>query len=150
MAFAHLSYDPWELQREEREKRFVGREALLEQVLGAVAEQQGHGTLQHYLLLGPRGIGKTTLLLTLRDRVRDQLSAQWWCVQLREEEYFVRTLRDLLELTLRGLAEEESLPDAAELADWVHGEPNAERSLALAVEGLRALAAKHGRQAGEI
>ena len=77
MAYAHLSYDPWELEREEREKRFVGREALLQRVMGAVAEQQGHGTLQHYLLLGPRGIGKTTLLLTLRDRVRDRLSLRF-------------------------------------------------------------------------
>ncbi len=146
MAYAHLSYDPWELQRAEREARFVGREALLQQVLGAVAEQQGHGTPQHYLLLGPRGIGKTTLLLTLRDRVRDRFSSQWWCVQLREEEYFVQTLRDLLELVLRGLAEEEALPDATEFADLVHREADPERSLALAVDGLRALAAKHGKR----
>src|ERR1039458_4868665 len=146
MAYAHLSYDPWELEREEREKRFVGREALLQRVMGAVAEQQGHGTLQHYLLLGPRGIGKTTLLLTLRDRVRDRLSAQWWCVQLREEEYFVQTLRDLLELVLSGLADEEALPDAKELAERVRGEGNPERSLALAVDGLRALTAKHGKR----
>ncbi len=146
MAYAHLSYDPWELQRTERDARFVGREALLHQVLGAVAEQEGHGPPQHYLLLGPRGIGKTTLLLTLRDRVRDRLSSQWWCVQLREEEYYVQTLRDLLELMLHGLAEEEALREAADLAERVHREEDPERSLALAVDGLRALAATHGKR----
>jgi tetratricopeptide (TPR) repeat protein len=146
MAYAHLSYDPWELERGEREKRFVGREALLQRMLGAVAEQQEQGAPQHYLLLGPRGVGKTTLLLTLRDRVRDRLSSQWWCVQLREEEYYVQTLRDLLELTLRGLAEEEAPPEAADLAERVHREEDQERSLALAVDGLRALTAKHGKR----
>ncbi len=148
MAYAPLSYDPWEMPPEERKARLVGREVLLQTILTAVAEQQEHQTLQHYLLLGPRGIGKTTLLLTLRDRVREtpSLSAQWLCVQLREEEYFIRTLRDLLDLVLQSLAEDEHLPDAAELAARVHGEPTEQRSLAIAVDGLRALAAAHGRR----
>jgi tetratricopeptide (TPR) repeat protein len=143
-----MSYDPWETPPEERKARFVGREALLERLLSRIAEQEGHRTVQHYLLLGPRGIGKTTLLLTLRDRIRESptLSARWFCVQLREEEYFIRTLRDLLELVLRALAEDEDLPDATEVAEQVHQEKREERSLAVAVEGLRSLAARHGRR----
>jgi tetratricopeptide (TPR) repeat protein len=143
-----MSYDPWETPPEERKARFVGRETLLERILSAIAEQEAHETVQHYLLLGPRGIGKTTLLLTLRDRIRESptLSARWFCVQLREEEYFIRTLRDLLELVLRALAEEEDLPDAAEVAERVHQEKREERSLAAAVEGLRSLAASRGRR----
>jgi tetratricopeptide (TPR) repeat protein len=148
MAYGQMSYDPWETPAEERKARFVGREALLERLLSGIAEQEGHNTVQHYLLLGPRGIGKTTLLLTLRDRIRESpaLSARWFCVQLREEEYFIRTLRDLLELVLRALAEEENLPDAAEVAEQVHQEKREERSLAVAVEGLRSLAARRGRR----
>jgi len=148
MAYSQLSYDPWETTPEERKARFVGREALLQQLLSAIAEQQEHKTIQHYLLLGPRGIGKTTLLLTLRERIREDpaLSARWFCVQLREEEYFIRTLRDLLELTLRALAEDEGLPEAAELARRVHQEPKEERSLAAAVDGLRSLASSHGKR----
>jgi tetratricopeptide (TPR) repeat protein len=143
-----MSYDPWETPPEERKARFVGREALLERLLSGIAEQEGHKTVQHYLLLGPRGIGKTSILLTIRDRVRESvtLSAGWFCVQLREEEYFIRTLRDLLELVLHALAEEEDLPDAAEVAERVHQEKREERSLAVAVEGLRSLAARHGRR----
>src|ERR1017187_8507269 len=148
MAYSQLSYDPWETTPEERKARFVGRETLLQRILAAIAEQQEHKTLQHYLLLGPRGIGKTTLLLTLRERVREDpsLSARWFCVQLREEEYFVRTLRDLLELTLHALAEDEELPEAEEVARRVHQEPREERSLAAAVDGLRALASSHGKR----
>jgi tetratricopeptide (TPR) repeat protein len=148
MAYAPLSYDPWEMPPEERKARLVGREVLLQTVLSAIADQQEHQTVQHYLLLGPRGIGKTTLLLTLRDRVREtpSLSARWLCVQLREEEYFIRTLRDLLDLVLQSLAEDERIPDAAELAARVHGEPNEQRSLAIAVDGLRSIAAANGRR----
>jgi len=143
-----MSYDPWETPAAERKARFVGRQALLERLLSGIAEQEGHKTVQHYLLLGPRGIGKTSILLTVRDRVRESaaLSARWFCVQLREEEYFIRTLRDLLELVLRALAEEENLPDAAEVAERVHQEKREERSLAVAVEGLRSLAARRGRR----
>src|SRR5258708_21141879 len=114
MAFAQLSYDPWETPAEERKARFVGREKLLEQILSAIAEQQDYGSLQHYLLLGPRGIGKTTLLLTLRERIWETsaLSTRSLSVQLREEEYFVRTLRDVLDLVLFPLPEEAGLPDA--------------------------------------
>ena len=148
MGYAQLSYDPWETTPEERKARFVGREALLQRVLEAIAAQPEHQTIQHYLLLGPRGIGKTTLLLTLRDRIRGDasLSARWFCVQFREEEYFVRTLRDLLELTLGALAEEEELPEAAEMARRVREEPREDRSLAAAVDALRALASRHGKR----
>lgn len=148
MAYGQMSYDPWETPPEERKARFVGREALLERLLTGIAEQEGHKTLQHYLLLGPRGIGKTSILLAIRDRIRESaaLSAVWFCVQLREEEYFIRTLRDLLELVLRALAEEENLADAAEVAERVHQEKREERSLASALEGLRSLAAKRSRR----
>ena len=148
MAYGQMSYDPWETPAEERKARFVGREALLERLLSGIAQQEGHQTVQHYLLLGPRGIGKTSILLTVRDRIRETaaLSARWFSVQLREEEYFIRTLRDLLELVLRALAEEEDLPDAAEVAERVHQEKREERSLAVAVEGLRSLAARRGRR----
>src|SRR5207253_5011410 len=73
-------------------------------------------------------------------------SRRWFCVQLREEEYYVRTLRDLLELVLCVSAEDEDLPGLKELADRVQKEPRKERSLALAVDGLRALTQKHGRR----
>lgn len=148
MAYAQLSYDPWETSAEERKARLVGRETLLQQITSAIVEQQEHETVQHYLLLGPRGIGKTTLLLALRDRIRESpsLSARWFCVQLREEEYFVRTLRDLLYRVVQSLAEDEELPGADALLKRVQQEKNEERSLAIAVDGLREIASTHGKR----
>jgi DNA polymerase III delta prime subunit/DNA-binding transcriptional ArsR family regulator len=148
VARSHLSYDPWEIPPEERQARFVGRQALLDRILSSIAEQQTHKTIQHYLLQGPRGIGKTTLLLTLRDRIREDpaFADHWFCVQLREEEYFVRTLRDLLDLVLEALGEDVGLPEAAELARRMRQERNAGRSQAMAVDGLRDLASRHGKR----
>jgi len=141
VAYAQLTYDPWDMPREERQAVFVGRENLLRQLVTAVEEQQDHQTVQHYLVLGPRGIGKTTILLTLRDRIQDDaaLSENWFCVQLREEEYYIRTLRDLLDLTLQGLAEDEELSEAEDLLAQVHEERDDEKSLAIAIDGLRSI-----------
>jgi len=70
MPISRFVYDPWELPPEQRQTTFVGREQFLERFLGAIREQEGRTTVQHYILTGPRGIGKTTLLLVLRDRIR--------------------------------------------------------------------------------
>jgi tetratricopeptide (TPR) repeat protein len=143
-----MAYDPWETAPKERSATFVGRTVLLDQLLSAVGEQQGHGTVQHYLLLGPRGIGKTSILLTLRDRIGADptLSDHWFHVQLREEEYFIRTLRDLLDLALQALAADENLAEAAALAERVHNERDDEKSLAVAVDGLRAISKMHDKR----
>jgi len=50
-----------------------GYTLAVRQLLEAVAGQERHASVQHYLLLGPRGIGKTTVLLTLRERLREQV-----------------------------------------------------------------------------
>ena len=148
MINAQLAYDPWEIPRDVRRATFIGRKTLMDQLISVIQEQQGHKTVQHYMLLGPRGIGKTTILLMLRDLIREDptLSKNWFCVQLREEEYFVRTLRDLFDLTIQALADEESLPEAVELARQIHAEHDDEKSLAVAVDGLRTISEKHARR----
>jgi tetratricopeptide (TPR) repeat protein len=148
MAYTRMAYDPWEIAPKERSATFVGHTVLLEQLLSAVGEQRGHGTVQHYLLLGPRGIGKTSILLTLRDRIGADPthSSHWFTIQLREEEYFIRTLRDLLDLTLQALAADENLAEAADLAERVHKERDDEKSLAIAMDGLRAISRMHNKR----
>ena len=148
MAYTRMAYDPWETAPKERSATFVGRTVLLDQLLSTVGEQRGHGTVQHYLLLGPPGIGKTSILLTLRDRIGADptLSSHWFSIQLREEEYFIRTLRDLLDLTLQALAADENIAEAADLAERVHKERNDEKSLAIAVDGLRAISRMHNKR----
>jgi tetratricopeptide (TPR) repeat protein len=148
MPISRFVYDPWELPPEQRQMTFVGRERILERFLAAVREQEGRATVQHYILTGPRGIGKTALLLMLRDRIRQdpEISAQWFCVQLREEEYYIHKQRDLWQLVLQALAVEEKLVEAQKVADRAEEARDEEKSLALLVDGLRSICSRHGKR----
>jgi len=141
-------YDPWELPPEQRQTTFVGRGQILERLLAAVREQEDRATIQHYILTGPRGIGKTTLLLTLRDRIRQDpaTSAKWFCIQLREEEYYVHKQRDLWELVLRALAAEEKLLEAQKVVEQAQAARDDEKSSALLVDGLREICNRYGKR----
>jgi len=148
MPISRFVYDPWELPAEQRQTTFVGRERILDRFLAAIREQQGRATVQHYILTGPRGIGKTTLLLTLRDRIRQdaEISARWFCVQLREEEYYIHKQRDLWQLVMQALAVEEKLAEAQKVADLAQEARDEERSSALLVDGLRSICDCHGKR----
>jgi tetratricopeptide (TPR) repeat protein len=148
MAISRFVYDPWELPPEQRQTTFVGRQQFLDRFLGAIREQEGRTTVQHYILTGPRGIGKTTLLLVLRDRIRQnpEISAKWFCVQLREEEYYVHKQRDLWQLVLQALAVDEKLAEAQKLVDQAQEIRDEEKSSALLVDGLRSICERHGKR----
>ena len=62
-AFVPYKYNPAEMPPEDMKATFTGRQAVLDHLLAAVREQTDAETVQHYVVLGPRGIGKTTLLL---------------------------------------------------------------------------------------
>ncbi|MGD1102571.1 MAG: AAA family ATPase [Terriglobia bacterium] len=148
MPISRFVYDPWELPPEQRQTTFVGREQVLDRFLAAIREQEGRATVQHYILTGPRGIGKTTLLLVLRDRIRrdPEISAKWFCVQLREEEYYVHKQRDLWQLVLQALAVDEKLAEAQEVVDQAQEINDEEKSSALLVDGLRSICNRHGKR----
>ena len=55
---------------EDLEAIFVGREHLIEDMLVHLNRWEAGVTRQHYLLIGPRGIGKTNLLIILENRVK--------------------------------------------------------------------------------
>ena len=148
MAISRFVYDPWELPPEQRQSTFVGRQQFLDRFLGAIREQEGRDTVQHYILTGPRGIGKTTLLLVLRDRIRQdpKISAKWFCVQLREEEYYIHKQRDLWQLVLQALAVDEKLAEAQMVVDQAQEIRDEEKSSALLVDGLRSICHRHGKR----
>jgi tetratricopeptide (TPR) repeat protein len=148
MPISRFVYDPWELPPEQRQTTFVGREQFLDRFLGAIREQEGRATVQHYILTGPRGIGKTTLLLVLRDRIRQdpEISAKWFCVQLREEEYYVHKQRDLWQLVLQALAVDEKLAEARKVVDKAEEIRDEEKSSALLVDGLRSICHRYGKR----
>jgi replication-associated recombination protein RarA len=112
-------YNPGQCRPEELEATFVAREAVIENILSVLRERACTPTNQHFLLIGPRGIGKTNMLLMLKYRVEndDALFRAYIPLQTAEEEYSIVSLRDLftrvLELLL-SVDEDEDLRAAAE------------------------------------
>lgn len=86
----------------------MGRRELLEGMLAELKEQPKGTSRQHYVIIGPRGIGKTNLLLMIYYAVkrRSELAEKWIPVQLAEESYSVLNLADFLLETLKALSAE--------------------------------------------
>jgi len=147
-AYAPHKYNPWEMPEEELEATFIGRQALLNRLLEAVREQGQAASIQHYVLLGPRGIGKTTLLLLLRRRLKKdaEMAARWLCVHYREEEFYVYTLRDLLALALESLYADEGIAEAKPILDEAQAETDDEKSQAILLAGLRRISEARGQR----
>lgn len=98
-------FSPHLATSQERSETFVGREAILEDLLDRV--RKADSDARHCILIGPRGIGKTHLLLLLADRIEaeEALSSQWAVIRFAEEEYSITSLAELLLKII------ESLPD---------------------------------------
>jgi len=73
---------------------FVGRTDLLKQLITHLRAQKGSDKPKHIFLHGPRGIGKTTMLLVLRYKVEADkgLDSAFDIVQFSEEERRVTNL----------------------------------------------------------
>ncbi len=81
---AIAKYNPLDIADETLRAIYVGREHLLEELLERLRAQATGETTQHYLVYGPRGIGKTAFLKMLRLRLFES-DASFHIVQLPEE-----------------------------------------------------------------
>jgi tetratricopeptide (TPR) repeat protein len=89
-------FSPNMASAEERRKTFVARQPILEDLLNRVKMDLG---ARHCILIGPRGIGKTHLLLLLADTIEadKELSAKWLVIRFAEEEYGISTLAEIFQ-----------------------------------------------------
>lgn len=97
-------HNPAFLGAEERARRFSGREHDLAELLRVLRENPARGHNQHVLVLGARGMGKTTLLLRMADFVRadEDLERDWFPLLAPEELYRAGSLGEVwLELVLQ-------------------------------------------------
>jgi DNA polymerase III delta prime subunit len=62
-------YNPREASPEVLEAMLVGREVIVQEILDDLARQASSASRQHWLIRGPRGIGKTHLVAILYHRV---------------------------------------------------------------------------------
>ena len=91
-----FKYNPSKAALEELEKTFVGREKTVHEILNDLKKQATAKSNQHFLIKGPRGIGKTNTLLILSNRISEnqKLSNTFLPLQFAEEEYSIVSLRD--------------------------------------------------------
>jgi hypothetical protein len=87
-------YNPDLLSKQELIAHFVARRSLLDRL---VEDLLRAGATQHHLIVGQRGMGKTTLLRRLRYAVEDDpaLDRVWIPLTFPEEQYNISRLSDL-------------------------------------------------------
>ena len=142
-----LYYNPEQMPDAEIKQTFVGREPLLKGLLDLVRRQPKGAGVQHVVLIGARGMGKTTMLLMLRFAVLDgDLQKKWQPVRFPEESYAITELADFWLAAIRHLAYETSDTELAARGDALPKEFTVAESLAdagLAV--LRDWSRQHGK-----
>ncbi len=90
-----LLYNPDRMPEAEIKATFVAREPLVDELFELVKGQPDGAGVQHAVIIAPRGMGKTTVLLMLKFAIKDRgLSDQWQAVKFPEESYGIYDLSD--------------------------------------------------------
>jgi DNA-binding MarR family transcriptional regulator len=102
-----MKHNPAFLSREELVRSFVARKEDLAFVLDHLADNTGASS-QHLLIVAPRGMGKTTLVLRAAEAVRteERFSKDWFPLVYAEETYEVTSAGELWLEGLRHLGEQ--------------------------------------------
>jgi len=147
MSLVAHKYTPAEMASQELEATFAARGHTLEYLLKSLRDQIHSGTLSSFVITGPRGSGKSTMIQMVALRVRQdpKLKAAWMPVVFPEEQFNIGSLRDLLGATLQMLAKQ-GIPQAPGWLEKVEAESNEEQSLQLAMTGLREITRRHGKR----
>ena len=142
-------YNPAQLTPEELKASFVAREDTLAEMLRLIGEQPPGRPCQHVMLIGPRGMGKTTLGLRFLHAVGDapDLAARWQPVAFHEESYEIGDLADFWLAALRHLTRATNDPRWADRADALaRDEGDTERLAAYALSALMDFCRENGKR----
>ncbi len=101
-------FTPSLLTQQSLEAMFVQREPLARSIVEGIVESANTGNKHYYLVVGPRGIGKTHLVSLIYHRIatNEQLADKLLIAWLREEEWGVASYLDFLLVILRAMANE--------------------------------------------
>ena len=101
-----LVYNPQLQSAEMAEKLFVARQKQFEFLLNKIVQEEENSIPQHHLIIGQRGMGKTTLLKRIEVELHKEHYRQRFIPLLyREEQYNVKDLADFWLNTLDALAD---------------------------------------------
>ena len=104
-------FNPTQKDARQLKAEFVVRTAIFEQIFTDIQEDAMQKPPQHYMILGQRGMGKTTLLLRLKYAVQDDENLQKWLlpVVFNEEQYAMNDLASFFEHIAKLLAEDHTV-----------------------------------------
>lgn len=118
-----LYYNPEQMPDSEIKQTFVGREPMLRELLALTRRQPQGAGVQHVLLIGARGMGKTTMMLMLRFAVLEgDLHNKWQPVRFPEESYAITDLADFWLAAISHLAREKGDTELAARGDFLRDE----------------------------
>jgi len=123
-----VKYNPAFLSDKDLIDSFVVRQADLEIVMQVIRENVTLSN-QHMMIIGPRGIGKTTLALRAMAEVRkdEELNAQWYPLVFGEESYSVTSAGEFWLEALFHLGEQEKGSKWSETYNELLEESNEDR-----------------------
>ncbi|MFA5265113.1 MAG: AAA family ATPase, partial [Opitutaceae bacterium] len=147
MSLVTYKYTPAEMSEAELDATFAARGHTVDYLLKSLRDQIHSSTLSSFVVTGPRGAGKSTVIRMVALRLgRDsELSRAWMPVVFPEEQFSVASLRDFLSAILRELVSN-GLPNAKTWMEKVEAEPNDEQSQQLAITGLKAVTRETGKR----
>ena len=132
-------HNPAQLTPEELRASFIVRHDTLARLLRILAEQKPGHPCQHVIVVGARGMGKTTLGLSFLQAVREDPvhSSNWQPVPFPEESYDIGDLADFWFAALHHLTDATGQERWSARADELReDEPDVERSAAYALAAL--------------
>ena len=132
-------YNPAQLTPDELKASFVGRREELAEMLRLLGEQTPGRPCQHLMLIGPRGMGKTTLGLRFLQALGESpvLAPDWQPVAFYEENYRIVGLADFWLAALFHLTRATGDPRWADRAEALaRNEGDMERIAAYALAAL--------------
>ncbi|MBF0338024.1 MAG: tetratricopeptide repeat protein [Nitrospirae bacterium] len=102
------TYNPRKLTYEQLKNYFVGRWGLVNDIKSELDLPPGQSPRQHWMLVGPRGMGKSHLLTLLYHEIKadPKLKDLWLPILFPEELMSVYSIADFLERTLRDMVSE--------------------------------------------
>ena len=130
-----MKYNPAFLTEQELADSFVVRHNELDSILQTIRENRGDSN-QHVIVIGPRGSGKTTLILKVVSEIKkdDTLSKIWHPVVFPEESYGILNPGEFWHKALLHLSDsikdERMMKSYEELKDETKDDYLRERSLA--------------------
>jgi len=140
-------YRPQRSSLEGLEFIFVARENLLFKILDHLRKWEAGASRQHYLLIGPRGIGKTHVINLIDHRIsKDQdLRRKWESLVFPEEAYGITRVSDLLVTALKILTERVSDSEIRNAYESVRYDDDHQRVTDRALDAFRKFHQSSGR-----